>query len=72
MEDTFMPAAVANAQKKQARNMLRFIVTTPRHMASVPTSRVANAIGTALIGLLKLFGVKAFDPVYDWDRPRSS
>ena len=72
MEDTFLPCAVANAERETIGNLLRFMVTTPIHDASVATPGVAASIATAVVRMLQLFGVKPFPPVYGWDGERQA
>ena len=72
LEDVFVPAAVAAADKQSMGNILRFFATTGVGDGSVPTSAIAKPIGWVILGLLKLFGVKPFPPVYGWDEAKNA
>ncbi len=68
LEDVFVPFAVANDKKPSLSNFLRFMVTTSINDGSVPTPGLALTIATAVVSLIKLCGVKPFEPVYGWDK----
>lgn len=69
LEDTFVPAAVANAREPSLKNLLRFMATTAVYDGSVGLQPIALPIAKTVVGLLKLFRVQPFEPVYGWDQP---
>lgn len=68
MEDQFIPIAVA-AQRGMSfpRVMAKMIVHIVALGASTPSSRLERGIFKGLSSMLRLFGVRGFTPVHDWE-----
>ena len=68
MEDAFVPLAVAtHGRKATTGDLVRFLVVLADVWPSVPVARSEKAAMTLIVKLLKLFGVKRFEPVLGWD-----
>jgi hypothetical protein len=70
MEDAFMPfvVAVGRGKKPTIGKFARWMVHIYKSPASVPTSRIGNAIGAVIVGICWLFGARAFpSPALGWD-----
>lgn len=73
MEDTFAPLAVAtHGRKASMGDLARMMVSLGSVWPSVPSSRWEKATMVALVKLLRLFGVKPFEPVHNWDAPETT
>jgi mannose-6-phosphate isomerase-like protein (cupin superfamily) len=68
MEDQFIPIAVA---AQSGMSMLRVLTKMIVHImalgASTPSSRMERGFFKGLAGTLRLFGVRGFQPIHDWE-----
>jgi quercetin dioxygenase-like cupin family protein len=68
LEDAFLPIAVAtHGRKPKMSELARFILNTDEG-GSVPTMAIVKPIGWVITTLLRLFGVKKYEPVLGWDK----
>ncbi len=68
MEDQFIPIAVA-AQRgmRMSRVLAKMIVHIVALEASTPTSRFERAMFKGISGMLRLFGVRGFQLIQEWE-----
>lgn len=68
MEDMLAPVAVASAGRSpRISELLRMMVSIHRYKPSTPVRPVEGWFLNAFASLLRLFGVRAFEPVLGWD-----
>lgn len=67
MEDQFIPIAVAAQRMSMPRVLAKMMVHIVALEASMPTSRFERGFFKGLAGMLRLFGVRGFDVVHDWE-----
>jgi mannose-6-phosphate isomerase-like protein (cupin superfamily) len=68
MEDQFIPiAAAAQRGMSMPRVMAKMIVHIVKGRASTPTRRLERGMLYTLYGVLRLFGVRGFEPIHDWE-----
>lgn len=69
MEDMFVPIGVAaHGRKPRLGELARMFVVLAETRPSTPVSPWERGFMRGMVFLLKLFGVKRFEPVHGWDR----
>lgn len=69
MEDAFVPLGVAtHGRKVRLGDLARMFVLLAETWPSTPTSRWERGFARGFVWLLKLFGVRRYEPVIGWDR----